>query len=167
VGAGWAAQTQEPTFSPPKNRMSLKFLNGLLTSRPRGRRMGSPTPRAHFQPPKNRIHLSFYMSTHIAPLRGKYSEALPAQARPKSGLVGLGCPSCAHLGLMSAARLRTLATFDFYAGRKWARGLGLPIRRPPGRDVSSPFKSLSQIGFLGGLKVGSWVWAAHPVPTLA
>jgi len=29
------------------------------------------------------IHLSIYISTYIAPLQGNYSEALPAQARPK------------------------------------------------------------------------------------
>src|SRR6218665_491193 len=51
ITPGWAELGQpEPTFSPPKNRISLKFLNGLLTSSPGGRRMGSPSPRAHFQP---------------------------------------------------------------------------------------------------------------------
>jgi len=29
------------------------------------------------------IYLSIYISTYIAPLQGNYSEALPAQARPK------------------------------------------------------------------------------------
>src|SRR6218665_319762 len=51
---------------------------------------------------------------------------------------------------------------------RWAEsGLGLPILRPPGRDVSSPYKNFSDIRFLGGLKVGSWAWAAHPSPTWA
>src|SRR6218665_1435432 len=31
---GWAAQAHEPTFAPPKSRMSLKSFKGLLTSRP-------------------------------------------------------------------------------------------------------------------------------------
>ena len=39
VGVGWAAQAHEPTQTPPKNRMSLKSMKGLLISRPGGRRM--------------------------------------------------------------------------------------------------------------------------------
>src|SRR6218665_2647300 len=58
MGAGWAARAHEPTFSTPKNPMSLKFLNGLLTSGPGGRRMGSPSPQAHFQPPQNLKNLN-------------------------------------------------------------------------------------------------------------
>src|SRR6218665_626548 len=42
------------------------------------------------------IYLSIYISTYIAPLQGNYSEALPAQARPKrrvrvSPFVKLSC----------------------------------------------------------------------------
>jgi len=32
----------------------------------------------------NSIHISIYIATYIAPLRGNYSEALPAHARPKN-----------------------------------------------------------------------------------
>jgi len=41
---GWAAQAHEPTFTPPKSRMLLKSFIGLLTLRPSGRRIGSPSP---------------------------------------------------------------------------------------------------------------------------
>jgi len=33
------------------------------------------------------IYLSIYVSTYIATLQGNYSEALPAQARPKRGVL--------------------------------------------------------------------------------
>src|SRR6218665_546087 len=41
---GWAAKAHEPTFTPPKSRMSLKSFIGLLTLRPSGLRIGSPSP---------------------------------------------------------------------------------------------------------------------------
>ena len=50
----------------------------------------------------------------------------------------------------------------FYIGYIWAYGLGLLSLHPLGRDVSSPIKDFSDIRHLGGVKVGSWAWAAHP-----
>jgi len=44
VSPGWAAQAHEPTFTLPKSRMSLKFFIELLTLRPSGSRIGSPSP---------------------------------------------------------------------------------------------------------------------------
>jgi len=39
--------------------------------------------QALFQEGLDDLFLSIYISTYIAPLQGNYSQALPAQARPK------------------------------------------------------------------------------------
>src|SRR6218665_900443 len=75
----WAQVGQpKPTFSPPQNRMALKFLNGLLTSRQGGRRMGRPSPRAHSQP-------TYKWNVANAHQRNSATVLQPNSASPKPG----------------------------------------------------------------------------------
>src|SRR6218665_1100588 len=80
----WAQVGQpEPTFSPPQNRMALKFLNGLLTSRQGGRRMGRPSPRAHSQPTyKWNVANAHQRAADITP--GWAEDGLPKPTSPLS-----------------------------------------------------------------------------------